>query len=46
MVFNLTYDNDVEDCSYTDYEIAVMPGKGTINPVDSQWNRAYFEALK
>lgn len=46
MVFNPVYDNDVEDCSYTDYEISVAPGKGTTNPVDSVWNRTYFEPLK
>jgi hypothetical protein len=46
MVFNPSYDNDVEDCSYTDYQIEVSPGKGTINPVDSVWNRTYFEELK
>lgn len=46
MVFNSAYDNDVEDCSYADYEIAVTTGKGTTNPVDSVWNRTYFETLK
>jgi hypothetical protein len=45
MVFNPNYDNDVEDCSYTDYQIEVSAGKGTINPVDSVWNRTYFEEL-
>ncbi|MCC6804714.1 MAG: hypothetical protein IT319_17660 [Anaerolineae bacterium] len=46
MVFNPAYDNNVNDCSYTDYQIAVMPGKGTTNPVDSVWNRTYFAPLK
>lgn len=46
MVFNPTYDNDVEDCSATDYSIKVATGKGTANPVDSVWPRTYFEALK
>ncbi|MFN8451831.1 MAG: MXAN_6640 family putative metalloprotease [Anaerolineae bacterium] len=46
MVFNPTYDNNVDECVYTDYQISVTPGKGTTNPVDSTWNRAYFEALK
>jgi hypothetical protein len=46
MVFNPTYDNDVEECTSTDYRIRVETGKGTINPVDSVWNRTYFAALK
>lgn len=46
MVFNPVYDNDVEACEYTDYQIEVSPGKGTINPIDSVWNRAFFEELK
>lgn len=43
MVFNPTYDNDVEECSATDYSIKVMTGKGTANPVASVWNRTNFE---
>ena len=46
MVFNPTYDNDVDDCRYTDYRITVKPGKGTINPVDHTLSRAYFEPLE
>ncbi len=46
MVFNPSYDNNVDQCSDTDYKIEVMPGKGTTNPVDSTWSRTYFEALK
>lgn len=46
MIFNPTYDNDVEDCSYSDYQIEVELGKGTVNPVDSIWNAEYFEPLK
>ncbi len=43
MVFNPTYDNDVEECAATDYSIKVMTGKGTTNPVDSVWNQTYFQ---
>ena len=46
MVFNPTYDNNVDDCSYTDYHIEVLNGKDTANPVNSVWSRANFEALK
>jgi hypothetical protein len=46
MVFNPVYDNDVDDCSYSEYQIEVDPGKGTVNPVDSIWNAEYFEPLK
>jgi len=46
MVFNPTYDNNVDDCSYADYDIEVLNGKGTPNPVNSVWNRTNFEALK
>jgi hypothetical protein len=46
MVFNPTYDNDISDCTSVDYKIEVTRGKGTTNPVDSTWNRTYFEPLK
>jgi hypothetical protein len=46
MVFNPTYDNDVEECVSTDYSIRVAEGKGTLNPVDSVWNRTYFAPLR
>lgn len=46
MVFNPVYDNDVEDCNYSDYQIEVERGKGTVNPVDSTFNAEYFEPLK
>jgi hypothetical protein len=46
MVFNPTYDNDVDECTSTDYSIRVQEGKGTVNPLDSVWNRTYFSALK
>ncbi len=45
MVFNPTYDNNVEHCSTTDYTIHVMTGKGTANPLDSHWNRTNFQPL-
>ena len=46
MVFNPTYDNNISDCTSTDYKIEVSRSKGTANPVDSTWNRTYFEPLK
>jgi hypothetical protein len=29
MVFNRDYDNDITECQYSDYVIAVQPGRGT-----------------
>ena len=45
MVFNPLYDNDVDSCSYNDYQIEVLTGKGTTNPVIATLNRTYFEPL-
>ncbi|MEP7291252.1 MAG: MXAN_6640 family putative metalloprotease [Chloroflexota bacterium] len=45
MVFNPVYDNNVDECEYTDYQIEVANGKGTTNPVDHVISRTYFEPL-
>ncbi len=45
MVFNPQVEADVNDCSYVEYKIKVLAGKGSPNPVDSTWDSTYFEPL-
>lgn len=45
MVFNPVYDEDVNDCTYYDYQVDVIVGKGNIGDIDRTWSAEHFEAL-
>ena len=46
MVFNPTYDNDISDCTSTDYKIEVTRGKGTTEPGGQHLEPDVFRAAE
>lgn len=46
MVFNPNYDEDVDDCTYYDYEIDVRAGKGEAAKPERSWNGRNFAPLR
>lgn len=45
MVFNPVWDEDVNDCTYYDYQIDVSSSKGEPSPVTRTWDASHFEPL-
>ncbi|MEQ8674124.1 MAG: pre-peptidase C-terminal domain-containing protein [Aggregatilineales bacterium] len=46
MVFNREYDDDVNDCSYTDYSFSVQPGTNTPLSATMGFNATQFRPLE
>lgn len=46
MVFNPSYHDDVNDCSYSSYAIQVTTSKEAGTAVEQTWNARYFSPLK
>jgi hypothetical protein len=46
MVFNPSYHEDLNDCSYSDYAIQVTSSKEAAAEVEQTWNARYFSPLK
>jgi hypothetical protein len=46
MVFNPTYDEEVNECVYSDYTIDVRPGTGEPAVAMQTWNAANFQPLR